>query len=70
MTDSNSSFEDNSPQSPCTGICQLDANDLCYGCLRHSDEITIWSRASDTEKTAILKKVEQRLAASQQSNEQ
>ena len=41
-------------ESPCTHICQLDADDVCIGCLRTRDEIARWSTMTETEKVAIL----------------
>lgn len=46
-----------SPESPCIGICELDHNDLCSGCLRSREEITAWFTATDQDKQRILEKV-------------
>jgi predicted Fe-S protein YdhL (DUF1289 family) len=51
--------------SPCINLCQMDpANGLCRGCFRTIDEITAWSRISDTARTAILASVAERRAVS------
>ena len=53
--------------SPCIGVCELDLDsDLCFGCLRTSHEIAVWSQIDnkkailimeETKNRAILKKV-------------
>jgi predicted Fe-S protein YdhL (DUF1289 family) len=48
--------------SPCIAICKL-KNDLCIGCYRTVDEITVWRDSSDEEKRYILKNIEKRKAA-------
>lgn len=40
--------------SPCVGICSLDADGLCRGCLRTVDEIAAWSRMSDAERLHVM----------------
>jgi len=40
--------------SPCVGICSLDADGLCQGCLRNVDEIAAWSRLSDAERLHVM----------------
>ncbi len=43
------------PQSPCIGVCHLDASTgFCVGCARTGDEIARWRDASATEQRAIL----------------
>jgi predicted Fe-S protein YdhL (DUF1289 family) len=52
------------PVSPCLGICLMDPRTrTCRGCLRTIEEIAGWYRASNAEKRAILKRLEQRRAA-------
>ncbi|MDB5777255.1 MAG: hypothetical protein JWP38_3388 [Herbaspirillum sp.] len=54
---------EDSPRSPCTNVCRLDANgDICVGCHRTLDEIVAWGEADDAEKRAILASVERRRA--------
>ena len=40
--------------SPCTGVCQLDDNGLCDGCLRTGNEIAQWSQMNDDERLRIM----------------
>ena len=52
------------PPSPCTLVCTIDCpTGLCLGCQRTLDEIAGWSRASVSEKRAILARVEMRRTA-------
>jgi predicted Fe-S protein YdhL (DUF1289 family) len=46
-----------SAQSPCTGICRLDARELCVGCRRTLGEIAEWSRASNARRREILQQL-------------
>ncbi len=50
--------------SPCVGVCALDDDDICIGCLRSGQEITQWGYVDNEGKRAILKNVEQRLLES------
>jgi len=43
-------------ESPCIGICTLDNNDTCSGCLRTMPEIATWLTLSDERKLEILKR--------------
>lgn len=43
--------------SPCIGICSLDAQGLCEGCLRTVDEITRWSTMGDAERLWVMDEV-------------
>ncbi|WP_430462777.1 DUF1289 domain-containing protein [Thalassolituus sp. LLYu03] len=47
-------------RSPCVSICALDENDLCVGCYRTGQEITVWGSLSDDEKRDVMKKVAER----------
>ena len=49
-------------ESPCRATCKLNADDLCIGCYRNIKEIVNWNKKSSSEKTAILKRIEQRRA--------
>lgn len=40
--------------SPCIGICQLDEQGLCVGCLRSSDEIGRWLDMSAAEREHLM----------------
>lgn len=51
--------------SPCTGVCQLNAAELCQGCGRSLAEIAVWGTASEAQRQAIVNhartRVEQKL---------
>jgi predicted Fe-S protein YdhL (DUF1289 family) len=46
--------------SPCNGICQLDRDNRCLGCLRTGDEIAAWPAMAECEKNLVLTAVRQR----------
>ena len=49
--------------SPCINICVIDpASRLCKGCLRTIDEITAWSRLSDTQRRNLMAELPSRAA--------
>ncbi|MEM9364815.1 MAG: DUF1289 domain-containing protein [Planctomycetota bacterium] len=50
------------PESPCVGICRVDAERICQGCYRDLSEIGRWSAATAREKHTILDRVEARKA--------
>jgi predicted Fe-S protein YdhL (DUF1289 family) len=55
------------PVSPCLGICLIDPRTrTCRGCLRTIEEIAGWYTASNAEKRAILKRLDERRAASRE----
>jgi uncharacterized protein len=42
-------------ESPCIKICVIHPVErICAGCLRTIDEITVWSRLSAAERTAVM----------------
>jgi predicted Fe-S protein YdhL (DUF1289 family) len=41
--------------SPCTGVCQLDAQQVCIGCGRTAGEITVWRYADDGLRREICR---------------
>lgn len=43
--------------TPCIGVCALNAEDICEGCLRRSSEIARWASMSDAERTHIMQVV-------------
>lgn len=49
-------------ESPCVGICQLDARSVCSGCGRTIDEIAGWSQASLAAKQVIVAAAAERRA--------
>ena len=49
--------------SPCTDICLLnERTGLCEGCWRSMDEISAWRSASEEERRAILRRIDERKA--------
>ena len=40
--------------SPCVGLCELDRDGYCVGCLRTIDEITRWRSMSDGERRQLV----------------
>ena len=52
-----------STASPCTSVCQLDADNLCIGCGRTIDEIMGWPRMSAPEKAAANRRAADRRQA-------
>jgi predicted Fe-S protein YdhL (DUF1289 family) len=48
--------------SPCIGICQLDAQQLCVGCRRTLDEIAEWPLATEARRREILHELASRKA--------
>jgi len=40
--------------SPCIGICQLDRDGYCEGCLRSGDEIARWISMGERERQRIM----------------
>ena len=46
--------------SPCISVCVLNESDVCEGCYRTAEEITLWSAASDEEKHQMLEKSNER----------
>lgn len=49
-------------ESPCTGVCTLDAANVCLGCGRHIDEIAAWGNASELRRREIVTTAAQRRA--------
>ncbi|MFC0199505.1 DUF1289 domain-containing protein [Paracoccus rhizosphaerae] len=42
--------------SPCVGICTLDADrQICTGCLRSIDEITSWGRLTPEARQRVIR---------------
>lgn len=40
--------------TPCIGICELDASNVCTGCHRTADEVASWSSLSDAERQRLM----------------
>lgn len=48
-------------KSPCVAVCEYDPiAKLCAGCLRTSDEISLWRTMTDEQKQEVLIKIESR----------
>lgn len=43
--------------SPCIGICALDAEGYCQGCLRTGEEIARWMQMGDDERLRLMETV-------------
>jgi uncharacterized protein len=41
-------------QSPCIGVCELDSNGLCRGCLRTGAEIGGWLGFTDEQRAQLM----------------
>lgn len=51
-------------ESPCIGICRMDATrDFCTGCFRTLEEIGCWPMYSDADKQRIIAATAERRAA-------
>ena len=50
-------------KSPCIGVCALDERNLCTGCQRSGEEITLWGRMSDAQRREVLLLCETRARA-------
>ncbi|RRJ84257.1 DUF1289 domain-containing protein [Aestuariirhabdus litorea] len=49
--------------SPCIRNCCLDDQDICLGCARSLEEITLWHQASEEQRRQILDRARQRQQA-------
>jgi predicted Fe-S protein YdhL (DUF1289 family) len=43
--------------TPCIGLCRLDANGYCEGCLRSGEEIARWRGMDDSERLRYLREI-------------
>ncbi|RRN58552.1 CoA pyrophosphatase [Pseudoxanthomonas sp. SGNA-20] len=43
--------------SPCIGLCRLDRDGLCEGCLRSGEEIGAWSRMDEGQRRRLMEEV-------------
>lgn len=43
--------------SPCTGVCTMDADGYCMGCLRTLDEIAGWSGWGEEQRLRLMRDV-------------
>lgn len=44
-------------QSPCIGVCTINGDGLCDGCLRTVDEITRWLAMDDAQREHLMETV-------------
>lgn len=44
--------------TPCIGVCQLDEQGLCEGCLRTTNEIAAWSAMSHAQRVHWIEQVQ------------
>lgn len=44
-------------QSPCIGVCTINEQGLCDGCLRSRDEIAGWLAMDDDERARMMEAV-------------
>jgi predicted Fe-S protein YdhL (DUF1289 family) len=52
-------------QSPCTGICEIDAGTgWCVGCARTLDEIVRWGTTNAADRAAVMAELPARRASS------
>jgi hypothetical protein len=51
------------PPSPCTKVCELDADGYCRGCLRTGTEIGQWLSMSPARQWQLIADLEQRRQA-------
>ncbi|MBR7887814.1 DUF1289 domain-containing protein [Marinomonas sp. A79] len=60
-------MSDSKPQvaSPCVSVCLLNDEDVCVGCYRTGQEITLWGRLDYDAQLAVMEKVREREASSQ-----
>jgi hypothetical protein len=42
------------PDSPCIGVCVLDDDGACIGCLRTGAEIALWTRMTPAQQWAVV----------------
>ena len=45
--------------SPCLNVCKIKKN-ICVGCFRTLDEISVWSRLSDQKRIEIMDSLKKR----------
>ena len=47
-------------QSPCIGLCKLNADNICMGCFRTLSEVENWADADEATRRSILERVARR----------
>jgi len=46
-------------ESPCISVCRME-NDVCIGCGRTVEEVVEWYNMTDTQKQAVLNRLEKK----------
>ncbi len=47
-------------KSPCQLICTIDADSICVGCYRSTDEIAKWDSFTEEQKQKVMENITQR----------
>lgn len=58
-----STMSERATKNPCIKVCKFDADGVCRGCFRTTEEARSWKRLSDDEKAAVNRRVLPRIAA-------
>ena len=45
--------------SPCLNVCKIE-NNICIGCFRTLDEISVWSKLSSLKRSEIMESAKKR----------
>lgn len=51
-------MESDEVKSPCVHICRM-AGRFCFGCGRTIEEIRLWPKMSEGDKTAVIKRIKE-----------
>lgn len=55
-----SSAAEGTVRSPCVSVCALDAEDICVGCYRSAEEITLWTSYDNSAKREAIRRAAER----------
>lgn len=47
-------------KSPCVSVCALDGDDVCVGCYRSSEEISLWTSLDNAGKREVIRRAAER----------
>lgn len=47
-------------KSPCVSVCALDGEDICVGCYRSGEEITLWTGLDNAGKREVIRRAAER----------
>ena len=47
--------------SPCVSICALDGDNVCIGCFRSGQEISLWGRLTPEQQREVLVRCQRRM---------